>query len=167
MHGLFWRARLAAAMRMIAVLALVALAGCFGQPEEAAQEKSPWGACPQWLAGSPVQTTLSEGTITIDVNATEQDGHPLDGYNLQINATGAVELRFFAGERRLSVTVYTDSIDVRPFLRLNDGALEADVFLTAVTHGTAPDPLPLTIETSGLGSAVVTATPWFRVCGVP
>lgn len=146
----------------------VLLAGCTAPPEEDEPE-SHWGVCPQWIAGESSDATWDlNGTtqFTLDANASLA-GYALDLYNLRFTGADGVELRFWDQDgRRLGAVVYGQETNTRPVVTAQ-GDVELDVFLTAVTQGTAPAPGPLTVEAIGQGPVSFTWTPWYRVCGTP
>lgn len=150
-------------MKWLPILLLVSLAGCVNEEPEA-EETSVWGRCPHYVSGPSGTFTAEGGELLIDFNQTELDGYALDLYELQVNTTGAMELRFYAGERQLGVVIYEPEPTTRPFLAV-DGEQSAAVYLTSIDYGTAPAPGPLRVTATGDGALTIEATAWFRVCG--
>lgn len=168
-------------MRLLFLTALAALtlAGCT-VPEEPVDPL--FGTCPQWLPLHDPVTASAHVDGALDLHLVPEaredaQGHPVDRYMVRVhdvNVTGTVEVRAYAHEadRRLAFTDYRGSAPRSLlFLTLEEGMdVELDVYLTAVTHGTAPAPDDLRLEFRG-GNAtadlLVTMTPMVRVCGVP
>lgn len=169
-------------MRWLAALVLtVLLAGC-AVPDEAAEEDPLFGLCPQWVQG-PGSVSLA---VTVSGNGSEDrevaanatvDGRELDLYRMRITdltVDGRLEMRAFAADgRQLGIRDYRidGTEQIVPVVAFADGSAqgkEFDVFLSPVTHGSAPAPTPLTLRwSSASGNSTVGAevTFHYKVCG--
>jgi hypothetical protein len=163
-----WRRR--PIMRVVWVLSLFLLAGCFSPEEETKPvELEIWGSCPQWVTNAHklIGTLEINGTNStiFDFNMTAMDGNALDLYVVSVNTTGAGTLRFFAGSQQLQVSMPDAATPFRPSLPVTDGHVQVQLFLSPVTHGSAPAPGPLTVRGGGSATIELIVQPWFRVCG--
>lgn len=163
-------------MRVLALLAVVAVAlsGCT-LPEEETQDPL-FGVCPQWIPGpwnATVEAGPGEQVLTPD--PLELDGRPVDRYRIRFDAfapNGTVQLRAYAEGRQIGIYDFrAPEVQVLPVLTL-DAAEQAvghefDVILSDVAHGSEPAPSPLRLEWSGDFAATVTVTAHYRVCGAP
>jgi len=169
-------------MRGLVILSLlsIAFAGCTA-PEE--QPDPLFGVCPQWLDGEPESGRLDAPGSTI-TTANASMSHvgsdlALDRYHVvfsDIETDGTMEVKAYADAdgRALRFTDHRDPAVTRTptFLAFDaaSGTVEVDVYLTALTHGTAASPSDLRLEVTGVGNATgsmqVQVTPGYRVCGV-
>src|SRR5688572_3740944 len=169
---------------VVAVLAVAAtlLAGCT-VPDDETEQDPLFGLCPQWTQG-PGETRLDldlSGNESQDAeigpaNATI-DGRPLDLYRIRVDnlSVGSrLEMRAFAADgRQLGIRDYriAGTEQIVPVVAFTDASAagkEFDVFLSPVTHGSAPSPAPVTLRwtpTSGTSSVDALVTYHYKVCG--
>lgn len=160
---------------LLALLLVLSLSGCVS--DEEAPEDPLVGVCPQWIQGPAVEgaATVENGSATVDLAPTrngtlvaQHDGFPLDLYVLTVETTAPVRVRAETdGGRDLLVR---DASAPEPDSRLGidvEERGEVALYLTAVAHGTEPDPsgVRLTLESDGAAEVTVAGAAWYRVCG--
>ena len=160
---------------LVALLLVLSLSGCVA--EEEAPEDPLIRVCPQWIQGPAVEGSASvqNGTATLELAPTrngtlvgEHQGFPLDLYVLTVDTTAPVRVRAATGDGR--DLLVRDASAPEPDSRLSievEERGEVALYLTAVAHGTDPDPsaVRLTLESAGSADVTVTGAAWYRVCG--
>lgn len=158
---------------LVCALLMVVLAGCATEDEE--PQDPLFSVCPQWIEGPyPMeQAGRVDGSASMTLEpmrngslAAEHDGFALDLYVLNVitDAPVTVSAATTDGRNLLVRDTHAGEPDSRPALTVN-GATEIAVYLTAVSHGTEPDPTGLVLRLEGDASVTVDARAWYRVCG--
>lgn len=163
-------------VRLLALSFLVLmLAGCVADEKKA--EDPLFAVCPQWIEGGAVEgsVSLENGPATVTLApeqngtlAADLDGFPLDLYVFTVSTSSPVRVHAATtdGRNLLLRDASAAEPESRPSLTVQEEANVA-VYLTAVAHGSTPDPsgVTLTLEAEDPAEVTVSGTAWYRVCG--
>ncbi len=158
---------------LVSLLVMVLFAGCVAEEEK--PDNPLFDVCPQWMEGPAVSgnaTLEQHGSLLLAPRAengslvASHHGFPLDLYVLDVETANPVTIRVQTelGRSLLVRDALAKEPDSRPSLVV-DGQATVSVYLTAIQHGTAPDPSAIVLMMEGSGEVQVTGSAWYRVCG--